>query len=87
MEILRLTWDNELTAGEVASNFDITFPAISQHLKVLRDAGAISMRVDGVRRYYRARPEVLGPLKAVLEQMWSGDLARLADVAGRKKSP
>lgn len=74
-------WSRELTAGEIASRFDITFPAVSQHLAVLRDAGYVRVRRDGNRRYYVADPERLGPLRRVLEEMWSDVLDRLAEAA------
>ena len=53
-EILRLCWDGESGAGDLAAHFDITFGAVSQHLKVLRDAGLVSVRRHGAHRYYRA---------------------------------
>lgn len=80
-EILRLCWRDERTAGEIAEAFDVTFGAVSQHLKVLRDAGIVAVRRDGNRRYYRARREVLGPLAAYLESMWDEQLDRLATLA------
>jgi len=80
-EILRLCWQSERTAGEIAEAFDVTFGAVSQHLKVLRDAGLVTVRRDGTRRYYRARPRALGPLAAYLESMWVEQVDRLADLA------
>ncbi|MGH2393353.1 MAG: metalloregulator ArsR/SmtB family transcription factor, partial [Candidatus Limnocylindria bacterium] len=53
-EILRLVWDRELSAGEIADQFDVTFGAVSQHLRVLRDAGFVRARRDGNRRLYHA---------------------------------
>jgi DNA-binding transcriptional ArsR family regulator len=82
--ILRLVWDRELPAGEIAERFDVTAPAISQHLAVLRDWGFVSMRRDGRRRLYRADQEALGDLRGVLERMWAeklDDLAALAEHA------
>lgn len=77
-EILSLVWDEEMAAGDIASRFDVTFGAISQHLAVLRDAGLVIARRDGNRRIYRARKEELGPLRAVLEAMWQDTLDDLA---------
>jgi DNA-binding transcriptional ArsR family regulator len=68
-EILRLCWRDERTAGELAGHFDVTFGAVSQHLKVLRDAGLVTVRQDGTRRWYRADRAQLGPLAAYLESM------------------
>jgi DNA-binding transcriptional ArsR family regulator len=77
-EILRLVWDRELSAGEIAGQFDVTFGAVSQHLGVLRDAGFVRTRRDGNRRLYRADRERLGPLAQALEAMWTDTLDRLA---------
>jgi DNA-binding transcriptional ArsR family regulator len=73
-EILRLVWDAELPAGEIAARFDVTRPAISQHLRVLKDAGLIAERRAGNRRYYRARLETLAELRAYLDGFWGGRL-------------
>jgi DNA-binding transcriptional ArsR family regulator len=59
----------------------VTFGAVSQHLGVLRRAGLVSVRKDGTRRFYRADREALGPLAGWLEQMWAGELDRLAALA------
>jgi len=80
-EILRLCWRAERSAGDLADAFDITFGAVSQHLKVLRDANLVSVRRDGTRRFYRANRDGLGPLAAYLEQMWTGQVDRLARLA------
>jgi DNA-binding transcriptional ArsR family regulator len=80
-EILRLCWDQERTAGALADRFDITFGAVSQHLRVLRDAGLVTVRRDGTRRYYRADRTALGPLANYLEALWSQQLDRLATLA------
>jgi DNA-binding transcriptional ArsR family regulator len=77
-EILRMVWDEERTAGDIASRFGITFGAVSQHLGVLRDAGFVRVRKEGTRRFYRADRGRIGPLKAVLEAMWRDELNRLA---------
>jgi len=76
--ILRLIWERERPAGEIASQFDVTFGAVSQHLAVLRDAGFVDVRRVGNRRLYRAAPERIGSLRAVLEAMWATELDRLA---------
>jgi DNA-binding transcriptional ArsR family regulator len=69
--ILTLVRDEELSAGEIASHFDVTRPAVSQHLNVLKEAGLVSERRNGTRRLYRARPEGLADLKAFLEDFWN----------------
>lgn len=75
--ILRLVWDRELAAGEIASHFDVTRPAISQHLNVLKSAGLLTERRQGTRRFYKARPEGLAEVKAFLEAFWDESLERL----------
>jgi DNA-binding transcriptional ArsR family regulator len=90
-EILRLVRERELSAGEIASRFDVTRPAVSQHIAVLRDAGLLSERRDGTRRLYRARPEGMAGLREFLEDFWSDRLERLKLAAEleqqRRKAP
>lgn len=82
-EILALVWDEEMAAGDIASQFDVTFGAISQHLGVLRDAGFVSVRREGSKRLYQARKNELGPLREVLEAMWENTLGDLASAITR----
>ena len=84
-EILRLVWDRELPAGDIAACFDVSWPAVSQNLAVLRKAGLLTERRDANRRYYRADREALGSLASVLEEMWSRDLSRLRDVVAEER--
>jgi DNA-binding transcriptional ArsR family regulator len=84
-EILRLVWDRELSAGEIASRFDVSWPAVSQNLKILRRAGLVTERREGARRLYRADAEALGPLEAFLRQMWGQDIEALADTIERDR--
>ena len=79
--ILRLVWDRELSSGVIASHFDISWPAISQNLRVLEDAGLVRARREGVTRLYRVDRQRLGPLKPVLQRMWEDDLDRLVELA------
>jgi DNA-binding transcriptional ArsR family regulator len=76
-EILRLVRGRELAAGEIAARFDVTRPAISQHLTVLKNAGLVSERREGTRRLYRARPEGLAELRSFLDGFWEDGLERL----------
>ncbi len=76
-QILYLVWDGERSAGDIASHFDISRPAISQHLTVLRTAGLVTERRDGARRMYRANRDALRELRASLESFWSGRLETL----------
>jgi DNA-binding transcriptional ArsR family regulator len=82
--ILRLVRDDERTAGEIAQAFEVTRPAISQHLRVLKEAGLVAERRDGTRRFYRARPEGLRDVQRFLEEYWEGALKRLKAVAERE---
>jgi DNA-binding transcriptional ArsR family regulator len=76
-QILALVRANELSAGEIAAQFDVTWPAISQHLSVLKGAGLVTERRAGTRRLYRARPEGLEELMTFLEGFWDERLASL----------
>jgi len=76
-QILELVRWQELPAGAIAANFEVTRPAISQHLRVLREAGLVTERRDGTRRLYRARPEGLESLRDFIESFWAAGLARL----------
>lgn len=78
-QILRLVWDAERSAGDIASHFDISRPAISQHLTVLRTVGLVTERRDGARRLYSANRDALAELQASLEAFWTGRLAALKD--------
>lgn len=85
-EILRLVRRAELPAGAIAARFtDVSRPAISQHLRVLRDAGLVSERRDGTRRMYRVRPEGFGELRAFLEEFWDARLEDLRVEAEREQ--
>ena len=84
-QILVLVRDEELSAGEIAANFDVTRPAVSQHLTVLKEAGLIAERRDGTRRLYRARPEGLNALKEFLEEFWDDRLGKLKRLAEQKE--
>jgi DNA-binding transcriptional ArsR family regulator len=80
-EILTLVRHDELSAGEIAAHFDVTRPAVSQHLTVLKESGLIAERRDGTRRLYRARPEGLRELRAFLEEYWDDGLDALRQAA------
>lgn len=76
-EILGLIGGGERSAGEIAAHFEITRPAISQHLAVLRQAGLVTARRDGTRRLYSARPEGIAELRAWVDRFWREGLERL----------
>lgn len=86
--ILTLVRDREMSAGDIASHFDVSGPAISQHLKVLKEAGLVTERRDGTRRFYRARPEGLEDAREFFESFWTRGLERLkyaAEAEERKR--
>ena len=80
--ILRLVWTDELPASAIAERFpDVSRPAISQHLTVLKDAELVTARRDGTRRLYRAKPSTMAELRTFLDDYWTSGLERLRDVA------
>jgi DNA-binding transcriptional ArsR family regulator len=90
-QILRLVRDDERAAGELAAEFPhMTRPAVSQHLRVLHDAGLVSVRPDGNRRLYRAEGAALAEVWQFIDEMWTDRLARLkraAERSGPKSQP
>jgi DNA-binding transcriptional ArsR family regulator len=76
-QILSMVRESELSAGEIASRFDVSRPAISQHLTVLRQAGLLQERRQGTSRLYRAQPQGLAGLRDFMEQFWTDRLERL----------
>jgi DNA-binding transcriptional ArsR family regulator len=85
-QILELVRDGELSAGEIAAHFDVTRPAISQHLGVLKEAGLVSERRSGTRRLYLARAEGLRDLQTFLDGFWDERLDALRREAERKEA-
>lgn len=85
--ILALVWREERTAGEIAAEFAMTRPGVSQHLAILRESELVSVRRDGTRRLYRANRQAIARLRAELGAFWDDRLAQLrdaAEAAGRK---
>ena len=83
--ILALVWHEERTAGEIASEFSMTGPAVSQHLKVLLDSDLVSLRRSGTRRFYRVNQSAIASLQAELASFWDSGLSRLKREAERKE--
>jgi DNA-binding transcriptional ArsR family regulator len=81
LRILELVWDRELAAGDIAAQFDVSWPAISQHLTVLRQAGFVTERRVGTSRRYQADRAALGPLRSVVEDHWRRSLDGLKALA------
>lgn len=90
-EILRLVWDAERTAGAIRAELpDVTFGAVSQHLRLLREAGLVACRASGRERLYRARRSAVGGLRSVLEARWADSLYRLkllAELEAARRGP
>jgi DNA-binding transcriptional ArsR family regulator len=84
-EILRLLSGRELSAGEIASRFAVTQPAISQHLKVLKDVGLVSERREGTKRMLSVRAEGLAELHDFLAAVMPTKLERLKEVAEKEE--
>ena len=81
----------ERSAGEIHRALaDVTFGAVSQHLRALDEGGLVAMRRDGRHRLYRARREALGPVATTLEALWSDALYRLtlhAELEAARRGP
>jgi len=80
-DILRLVWHGERSAGDIAGRFAVTFGAVSQHLRVLREAGLVSVERRGRERWYRAQRQAVGSLRGFLERQWHGRLETLKALA------
>jgi DNA-binding transcriptional ArsR family regulator len=76
-QILAMVRERELSAGAIAAGFEISRPAVSQHLAVLREAGLLSERRQGTSRYYRVRPQGLAGLRDFMDEFWTDRLERL----------
>jgi DNA-binding transcriptional ArsR family regulator len=81
LQILTLVWDRELSAGQIAAEFDVSWSAVSQHLTILKTAGFLVERRNGRSRLYRADQAALGSLRAVVEEHWRGGLNRIKQLA------
>ena len=79
--VLELVRDEELPAGAIASNFPVSRPAVSRHLRVLREAGLVQERRSGRERLYRADPAPLAELRSWLDGYWAGRLQALKELA------
>jgi DNA-binding transcriptional ArsR family regulator len=75
--MLELAWDRERSPSDLAASCQLSRPAVSQHLRVLREAGLVSVRLEKNRRLYRVRADRLAELRAMLDGFWGSRLARL----------
>jgi DNA-binding transcriptional ArsR family regulator len=72
--------------GELAKRFPISRPAVSQHLKVLKEAGLVTDHAVGTRRLYRIRPEGIAEMRAYLDRMWDDALTAFAAAVEQQES-
>jgi len=84
-QILSLVGDGELSAGEIASHFDVSRPAVSQHLHVLKEAGLVNERRNGTSRLYSVRTEGLEELREFFERFWDPRLEALKREAEKEE--
>ncbi|TLS50887.1 winged helix-turn-helix transcriptional regulator [Paenibacillus antri] len=80
-DILSLVRDGELPSSAIAARFDISAPAVSQHLKILEEAGLVVVRRAGTKRYYGIRREGFEELKHYIDGFWEDSLLRLKEAA------
>jgi DNA-binding transcriptional ArsR family regulator len=89
LAILELLRDGEQAVGELVESLSLSQPAVSKHLRVLRDAGLVEARVDAQRRVYKIRPEPLADLDDWLtsyRKLWTTHLERLEDHLDRRRT-
>ena len=79
-EIVSRLAERPRPVGELAAGLPVTRSAVSQHLKILRDAGLVSERALGTRRIYRVNPVALAAIRDQLETYWQRSLTRYADL-------
>lgn len=84
-EILRVIWNEERSSGDIAKQFDASWPSISRSLRELREAGVVRERRDGQQRLYKADRRALRPLERFLTQLWETGLDKIAADLERKK--
>jgi DNA-binding transcriptional ArsR family regulator len=84
--MLHLVWDGEQSSSAIADALRLSRPATSQHLKVLRDAGLVHVRVDGNQRLYRVDFDLLAEVRAQLDSFWGTRLDRLAAAVAHRRA-
>ena len=82
--VLELVRDGERSVRELTDQLAVTQPAVSQHLRVLREAGLVRVRPDGARRLYRVDPDGFGAVRAWVDSFWDDALAAFAAHAGEE---
>ena len=80
--VLELVREHELPVGAIAQALPVSRPAVSQHLRVLKEAGLVTDRPEGNRRLYRVDPRGLATLRTYLERYWDVALGSFAEAVG-----
>jgi DNA-binding transcriptional ArsR family regulator len=82
-EIFERLGNGPRSVGELARDLPVSRPAVSQHLRQLKEAGLVTDRAEGTRRVYQIDPEGLGALRQWLDRFWDAALAAFKDVADK----
>ena len=83
-EIFERLRSGPLSVGEIAAGLPISRPAVSQHLRVLKEAGLVTERREGTRRVYRLDPDGLAGVRAYFDEFWDAALAGFKAAAERR---
>ncbi len=79
--------DGPKAVGEIANELPVSRPAVSQHLKVLKQAGLVTDRAEGTRRLYQLNPQGIQDLRAYFDQFWNQALASFKEVVDQEAQP
>lgn len=82
--ILEMLRSGSRSVGDIASELPVSRPAVSQHLKVLREAGLVTVEIQGTRRLYSIDPKGIGSLRTYVETMWDQALAQFEAAATKQ---
>jgi DNA-binding transcriptional ArsR family regulator len=83
--ILERLRSGPLSVGEIADELPVSRPAVSQHLRVLKETGLVTERRDGTRRFYRLDPDGLGEIRDYFDDFWTEALAAFKAAAEEKR--
>jgi len=85
--ILELLLEGPQPVGELAALLPVSRPAVSQHLKVLKEAGLVTDRAEGTRRVYRVDAAGLAPVRAYLDRFWKQAMVAFVEHAEKQAGP
>ena len=80
-EIVERLVDGPMAVGDLARDLPVSRPAVSQHLRVLKEAGLVRDRQEGTRRLYRLDPAGIGPIRTYFDRLWTNALAAFKEAA------